>query len=136
MMAELLRAGRGQAQFRPAADVYVTGEPPVINIELDAAGIDPEAVRVTVDGDLIVIEGERRRPPERRAYQHAEINWGRFERRLRLPAPIDIDRVEAEYDAGLLTIALPVSQVLPSGPILIRVTRRGTPGAGSGRGAM
>jgi HSP20 family protein len=133
-MAELLRGGRGQTQFRPAADVYVSGEPPVINIELDAAGIDPEAVRVTLDGDVLTIEGERRRPVERRAYQHAEIDWGRFERGVRLPAMVDIEQARADYEAGLLTISLPVSQSRPSGPILISVSRRESPRPRPGQG--
>ncbi len=124
-MAELLRGGRGAAQFRPAVDVYVSGEPPVINVELDAAGIDPDAVHVTIDGDLLTIEGERRPPVERRAYQHAEIEWGRFERRLRLPTTVDVERARADYTAGLLTISLPVSQASPAGPILVDVRRRG-----------
>lgn len=127
-MAELLRAERGAARFRPAVDVYVSGEPPTISVELDAAGIDPDELQITIDGDLLVIEGERRRPPGRRSYQHAEIDWGPFQRRVRLPTSVDLDRVSATYTAGLLTIALPVARSGSRGPVSVDVTRRGEPG--------
>ena len=40
--------------------------------------------------DLLVVRGERRRTGEgRRVYQHAEIAWGPFERRLRLGVAVD-----------------------------------------------
>lgn len=96
------------------ADVFVAGDPPVLTVQLDVAGVDPEAVEVHLDGDLLVVRGERRRPVgERRVYHHAEIDWGRFERRLRLGVAVDGSGSTASYDRGMLTIALPLAPSRP-----------------------
>lgn len=71
-----------------------------------------------------MVRGERRRPRgERRVYQHAEIEWGRFERRLRVGAPVDVAAASADYDRGMLVITLPLAPRM--GPEAVRVTVRG-----------
>ena len=44
----------------------------------------------------------------RRVYQHAEIAWGPFERRLRLGVSVDAEAASAAYVDGILRIALGV----------------------------
>jgi HSP20 family protein len=101
---------RRRATVQAAADVYLTEDPPTLTVQLDLAGVDPEGLRIVLDGDLLVIAGARSRPAgERRVYQHAEIDWGPFERRLRLGVAVDAEAVTASYDRGLLTIALPLA---------------------------
>jgi len=126
LLAELVGGARGAGAGRPATDVFVSGEPPVISVEIDIAGVEPEEVEILLDADLLVIRGERRRPEGRRAYQHAEIEWGPFERRLRLPAPVDARRTSARYHAGLLTVELPVAE-RPTGSVSVDVTPRPAP---------
>ena len=110
----LVELWAGPRAPRPAvlalADVYLTREPPTVTVQLDLAGIDPARVRIELDGDLLVVRGVRERPRgERRYYQHAEIDWGRFEQRLRISAPVDAARAAATYERELLTIALPLA---------------------------
>ena len=96
---------------RALADAYLTEHPPTLTVQLDVAGVDPAEVDIQLDGEMLVVRGVRRRPSgERRIYQHAEIDWGPFERRVRLGVPIDPDAVTATYDRGLLTIVLPLGQ--------------------------
>jgi HSP20 family protein len=118
----------GPRHRRPAvqalADVYLTEDPPTLTVQLDLAGVDPERLRVVLDGDLLVIAGDRSRPRgERRVYQHAEIDWGPFERRLRLGVPVDAAAVTASYERGLLTIALPLAR--RARPSRVPITVRG-----------
>lgn len=111
-LADLFPGGRHGAsnEARAPVDVYLTdGPPPALNVELDVSGIDPSAVDVDLTDDLLVIRGERRRPPGRRVYQHAEIAWGRFERRLRLGVAVDAGAASASYEDGLLRIRLPLA---------------------------
>lgn len=112
LFAELIagpRAGSRDAGRAPV-DVYLTDDPPAVTVQLDVAGVDPEAIEVMLDGRLLVIRGERRRGSgERRHYQHAEIDWGPFERRLRLEVLVDPDATRADYDRGILTITLPIT---------------------------
>jgi HSP20 family protein len=94
---------------RALADAYLTRDPPTLTIQLDVAGVDPAEVDIQLDGEMLVVRGVRRRPSaERRVYQHAEIDWGSFERRVRLGVWIDPDAVSATYERGLLTIVLPL----------------------------
>lgn len=120
---------RSAAPVHPPVDVFVAGDPPVLTVEMDVAGIEPDEVEITLDGDLLVIRGERR-PSEggRRAYQHAEIEWGRFERGLRLNAQVDIAAARADYRRGILSITLPLAPAPP--PSRVTITVRG-PGAGA-----
>jgi HSP20 family protein len=107
------RGGRTDA-VRAPADVFLTDDPPTLTVQLDAAGVDPAAIEVVLDGQVLVVRGERTRPRGvRRSYQHAEIAWGPFERRLRIGVAVDADAVEAAYDRGLLTITLPIVRRAP-----------------------
>ena len=56
------------------------------------------------------MRGERRRTGDgRRVYQHAEIAWGPFERRLRLGVAVDPSAATAAYRTGILRIMLPLA---------------------------
>jgi HSP20 family protein len=114
LFAELFPGGRHGAanEARAPVDVYVTeGEPPVLTVELDVAGVDPARVDVDLRDDVLVVRGERRRGSGRggrRVYHHAEIGWGPFERRLRLGVSVDAAAATASYDEGILRIELPL----------------------------
>ncbi len=126
MFAELTGGGRAPRAggMRAMADVWLADDPPRVVVQLDVAGVDPAAIGVDLDGDLLVVRGKRRRPTgERRVYQHAEIEWGRFERRLRVGVPVAMDQATADYDNGMLTITLPLAP--RPGPESVRVTVRG-----------
>ena len=126
MFAELAGGGRPPraAGMRAMADVWLADDPPRVVVQLDVAGVDPGMISVELEDDLLVVRGERRRPTgERRVYQHAEIEWGRFERRLRVGAPVDVEAATADYDKGMLTIMLPLAP--RRGPETVRVNVRG-----------
>ncbi len=118
--AELIGAHLGTTgPMRPDTDVYMTDDPPTLNVTVDIAGLDPDSLGVVLDGDVLIISGQRRRPHEdgRRVYHHAEIDWGRIERKLRLGTPVDPDASTVRYERGLLQIALP----LATRPVITRV---------------
>jgi HSP20 family protein len=95
--------------FRPRVDVFLTDDPPTITVVAELAGVEPDDVDLSVADGVLVLTGHRHRvarPPV--AYQHIELDYGPFERRVPLAQPVDADRVEAVYDRGLLRVTLPV----------------------------
>jgi HSP20 family protein len=114
MFSDLAAGGGRSGAVRPATDVYLTGPAPgALVVQVEVPGVDPGAIDIRLDGDLLVVRGARRRAPDgiggRRAYHHAEIAWGPFERRLRVRPTVDAERVSAGCDAGILTITMPLA---------------------------
>jgi HSP20 family molecular chaperone IbpA len=96
-----------EPRWQPDADTYETAT--TVEIIVDLAGVDEDDFEVQLFEDALVVEG-RRRPPscqEGAVYQAAGIRQGPFRIELRLPAPVDPERVDARYDRGLLRITLP-----------------------------
>lgn len=104
--AERASVRLAQTFWRPPADVCESAN--TVAVTVDLAGIDQDAVDVALSEDFLVIEGQRQLPPPPEGvYYAAEIQQGPFRLEVALPAAIDLDRVEARYDRGLLRITLP-----------------------------
>jgi HSP20 family protein len=109
--------------FRPRVDVYRTQDPPAVHVVVEIAGVDPDKVDISVVEGQLVISGSRQRPAgAERRYEHIEIDYGTFQRRLALGDGIDTTAAEATYENGLLTIVLPLRQ-RSSGPIRLKVKK-------------
>jgi HSP20 family molecular chaperone IbpA len=96
-----------QPRWQPDADTYETAA--TVEIVVDLAGVDEDEIELQLFEDALVIEGRRRLPAcqEGAVYQAAGIRQGPFHVELRLPAPVDPERVETRYERGLLRITLP-----------------------------
>ena len=95
-----------QPVWRPAVDVYETDGEIVITMEVP--GIEPEEVEVLLFEDAVVVEGDRKvNTCDSPGFYHtAEIRQGRFRWDLSLESSVDADKVDANYDRGLLRISL------------------------------
>jgi HSP20 family protein len=123
---ELLRGERapryGRAAFRPSADVYYDAQEEAVIVKLELPGIDPDAVRLEVENNVLTVSGFRsdERHPDA-LYQQMEITYGRFERSVSLPPEVVAEKAKADYAAGYLKIVLPVKKRLPAKRIAISV---------------
>ena len=92
--------------WNPAVDVYQTPEKTIIRMEI--AGVRKKDLNVEVNSKAVRIRGKRRELSRRQgaAYQLAEIRYGRFERILCFPEPIDTEEVSSSYTNGFLEIRL------------------------------
>jgi len=92
--------------WKPQMDIYETHEEIIILAEI--AGVNKENLGVEINTRAVKIYGYRTEIPrvENSTYRLAEIQYGKFERVLFLPAPIDTDKVIATYLNGLLQIRL------------------------------
>lgn len=111
-----------RAGFRPRVDVYRTPDPPAVHVVVELAGVDPAQVELAVADGILVISGHRRRASVNGRYEHIEIDYGPFERRIALGDGLDAAAAEAHYEQGLLTIRLPIAP-RATGPVRVPVTR-------------
>ena len=102
--------GGEAAAWRPAVDVKI--EKGRMLVHADLPGLKKENVKVTITGDLLAIEGERKTETEEKkgGYVHTERNYGRFYRAIALPEGADTEKVTAEFADGVLAITVPVPE--------------------------
>ncbi len=88
----------------PQMDIYETKEEVFIWAEL--AGVEKENLEVEINSKAIRIFGVRKEVPKepRGTYRLAEIRYGKFERVLYLPSPVDTEVVSSVFNNGLLSI--------------------------------
>ena len=96
--------------WNPSVDIYQTPKEIVIRVEI--AGVEKEDLSVEVNSWALRIRGRRRELPRLAdaAYRLAEIQYGRFERILYLPDPIDTNTVSSSYLNGFLEIHMTRSE--------------------------
>jgi HSP20 family protein len=98
-----LEAG-GQG-WQPLADVYETEAAFVVLLELP--GVEQEDVEIQVDGEEVLVRGQRRLGPARpERYHRMERSYGTFSRSFRLPGEVDPEAVAAQFKDGLLRLEI------------------------------
>ncbi|MBB5924701.1 Hsp20/alpha crystallin family protein [Streptomyces echinatus] len=97
---------------RPSAmpmDAYRSGDDFLVHFDLP--GIDPETIELDVERNVLNVRAERRSPaPEGAEMLLAERPEGTFTRQLFLGETLDADRIDASYEAGVLTLTIPVAE--------------------------
>ncbi len=110
------RFSRLRHGFRPNVDCYHTDDPHMLTVVVELPGVDPATVHVVAAERLLVVAGERSRPPAAgRIYQQMEIEYGVFRREVRLSEHVDPEQARARFCQGVLTIELPVVGRPPTG---------------------
>lgn len=91
----------------PALDVYEKDGKLVVKAAIP--GMAEKDIRITVDGDLLTLAGERKEEKEVKedAWYLKEITAGSFRRTIRLPSDVVADAADATFDSGVLTITFP-----------------------------
>lgn len=91
----------------PQVDIYDTEKEVFIWAEL--AGVDKADLEVEVNSKAVRISGLRKELPKPTdgAYRLAEIRYGKFERVLYLPSPVDTEVVSSHFADGFLAIRMP-----------------------------
>jgi len=97
----------------PFLDMYETEDSIIIRTTpLDGALVN---VEVTMEEDLLFINGETRRDEENASavYLLRERRFGKFSRAVRIPSPVKADEAKAVFKKGVLTITLPKAEDQP-----------------------
>jgi HSP20 family protein len=106
-----LLSGRGASE-RPQGfpmDAYRRGEQFLVH--LDLPGVDPDSIDLTAEQNVLTISAEREfdiRADDQLIV--SERPQGRFTRQLLLGESLDSERIEANYENGVLTLVIPVAE--------------------------
>ncbi|MEM5370711.1 Hsp20/alpha crystallin family protein [Paraburkholderia azotifigens] len=120
LFAELIRdpfGGRGPlgswfgdfsaSEFQPRIDV--TDEGDALRIVAELPGMTRDDVELEVMDDMLIVSGEKRfeSSGEEQGCYRVERSFGHFQRAVPLPAGVDLDRAEARFENGVLTLRVP-----------------------------
>jgi HSP20 family protein len=100
------QAARGRG-FQPAADAFYEEGSRQIVVRFELPGMERDEIELLIDRRELVVRGERRFPNAGgRVYQQVEMDYGPFERHVRLMVDVDTDSTSATYEAGVLEVRL------------------------------
>jgi HSP20 family protein len=96
--------------WTPGIELYDDKEKFTVLAELP--GMKKEDIDVSVSGDTLTISGEKKHDEERKEGDtyRSERFFGRFQRSITLPQPVDTGRIEAHYKDGILSLTLPKAE--------------------------
>jgi HSP20 family protein len=107
---QLLGAPAGSSRvprFMPM-DLFRSGDHYVLHADLP--GVDPGSIDLSVDADVLTVRAERSpRSEDGAEWVVSERFTGTFQRQIALGDGLDPERISATYDAGVLTVTLPVA---------------------------
>jgi len=112
--------GNTRTNFMPA-DAYRKGERFYLHIDLP--GIDPDSIDVTVEKNTLTVSAERRWDID--GEDQILLNerpTGSFSRQFFLGESLDTEAIEAGYDHGVLTVAIPVAETAKARKISVSAT--------------
>jgi HSP20 family protein len=112
-MNRLFRESQGSEEalttssFAPPVDVYEDEHN--VSLKIEVPGIDEKDIDVRIENNVLTVHGERKFEKEEKEenFRRVERQYGSFTRTFTLPTTVDADKVSANYDKGILKIALP-----------------------------
>jgi len=109
-LAELTRTSQLLSGWTPALDVMEDKDNLIVRAELP--GMKREDIDVSLHDGSLSISGERKGEEKHKDAEvyRAERFYGRFQRTVTLPSPVQVDKVKAVYKDGILTITLPKTE--------------------------
>ncbi|MFF7585901.1 Hsp20/alpha crystallin family protein [Kitasatospora purpeofusca] len=104
-------------------DAYRVGDEYVICFDLP--GVDPEAIDIDVERNMVTVKAERRPRQEGEGivWELSERPLGVLSRQVMLSDTLDPAGITADYDAGVLTLRIPVAE--KARPRKIEISRSG-----------
>jgi HSP20 family protein len=95
------------SRFQPRLDVIDDGD--ALRIVAELPGLSREDLELEVVEDMLVLTGEKRiesKSDEKGCYR-VERAFGQFQRAIPLPSGVDLERAEANFENGVLTVRVP-----------------------------
>lgn len=115
------RVGAMDRMWSPVIDMYETRDELVVTAE--RPGVREKEIQLAITGDLLTLKGERTQANEvkQEGYYRVERHFGKFERSIPLPFPVQADKVKAVFRDGVLEVGLPKAEEIGPKEIKIEV---------------
>ncbi|NJP47070.1 Hsp20/alpha crystallin family protein [Actinacidiphila epipremni] len=107
---QLLRPGTWSRPTAMPMDAYRDGDTYVVAFDLP--GVDPDAIDIDVERTMLTVKAERRptKQGDNAKLEFSERPLGVFSRQLQLSDTLDTEHISAEYEAGVLTLRIPIAE--------------------------
>ena len=117
-----LRTNEVVGSWNLALDVAEKGD--VFTVKASLPGISPDDLNVTLEDNVLTIQGETKEDEtiEENSYHIRERRYGSFSRSVRFPVPVEGDKVEAEYENGVLTLTIPKAEAVKPKRIAVKAS--------------
>ena len=115
-----LRTNEIVGSWNLALDVAEKGD--VFTVKASLPGISPDDLNVTLEDNVLTIQGEVKEDEtiEESNYHIRERRTGSFSRSVRFPVPVESDKVEAEFEDGVLTLSIPKAEAVKPKRIAVK----------------
>ncbi len=95
----------------PAANVKETDG--AYHVELAAPGMKKDDFKIELNDDLLSIRTDKseEKVEENEKFTKREFNYASFVRSFRLPENVDFEKINAQYENGILTLDIPKAEL-------------------------
>lgn len=111
-----------EGDWTPPMDISDADGEVVAEVELP--GLKKDDIKVCVEDDILTVTGERKKEESASGdnWRRVERTYGYFKRSVKLPTPVNADKVRAAYKDGVLTISMPKVESKKAKEIPIQVS--------------
>lgn len=109
-LTQQLFRGHGTVAYPAAMPMDAWREGDSFVVEFDLPGVASDAIDLDVERNVVTVRAERPARENTQDMLAAERARGTFSRQLVLGDNLDTERIEASYDAGVLTLRIPVAE--------------------------
>ena len=123
MMNRLFNEPAGMRPWTPSVDISETDNELVLTA--DVPGVKLEDINIEVENGTLSLSGSRTFSEEKNSgnYHRQERFYGGFRRAFLLPETVDLEKVAASYENGVLTVAMPKKEIAKPRTIKVGVTK-------------
>lgn len=91
-------------------------------VKASVAGVNPDDIEITLSDNVLTIKGELKSDEniEENNYHLRERRYGSFERSITLSVPVNADAIDATYEHGVLSLAIPKAEEIKPKRIAIK----------------
>jgi HSP20 family protein len=96
----------------PPIQAWIDNESKAYHLRVALPGVNPNEVQINAQGNTLTVSGEHKAEEdnERAEYLLREFSFERFERTVTLPEGVDVGKINAEYNNGIVEITAPLSE--------------------------